>query len=191
VNVADLQQHLTDLGRLLSASKASQVAKELSAIAEGLRPFREMTLPAFAKFLGQAHEYAAGGILPTGQNKGSRSGGAKQTKVGQPGGTRQPKAAVDPQQVAERIRQVYDTAGDLSRPAEEVEEALRQLHELKRPGLIQAAEAIGLKVLKSDKVDAIRESIRQRVLERRGSAQRVNMTTPLPPPTQPVSGPRW
>ncbi len=52
MKVADLQQHLADLARLLdSAGVKKEVVGDLNAIRDGLSPFRDLPLKGFADFL--------------------------------------------------------------------------------------------------------------------------------------------
>jgi hypothetical protein len=44
MKVADLQQHLADLGRLLQPTKAKDVAHDLAAVSEALGPLKDKTL---------------------------------------------------------------------------------------------------------------------------------------------------
>src|SRR5262245_38892586 len=110
MNVANLRQHLADLGNLLEASGAKAVSKDLAALAEALKPFQERTLQDFARFLGKAREQEAGG-----------GRAPEKTKEGKPGRTSPAKPKPDPEEVARRVRQVYDRAGDLSMKPEEID----------------------------------------------------------------------
>lgn len=172
MNVADLQQHLRDLSRLLEASKAKEVGKDLATIADGLTPFQAMKLADFAAFLRQAQEYAATGIVPATHTRANRGGGGRKAAV-------KPDAA----EVAQRIRQLYDSASNLSVPMENIEGELRPLTALTKPGLLQVAQALELRVPGKMKVDQLRQLIRQQVLDRRGASQRAGMTS-LPGATE-------
>src|SRR5947209_7564307 len=86
MKVADLQQHLADLARLLEVSGAKTVAGDLAAIRDGLAPFRELPLKGFAEFLARADEYRRGGGVPVKPPKGSGSG----KKVAAQGETKPP-----------------------------------------------------------------------------------------------------
>lgn len=169
MTVADLQQHLTDLGRLLRSSGAKQVADELAEVAGHLAPFRDHRLPDFGRFLVQAHQYATSGTVPVASEKG---------KAGKAGPV-PPKP--EPGTVAGAVRRVYDRAGDLTLDASEIEAALGPVATLPMPGLKVVAAALELKLPAKTKVDDARSLIRQKVLDRRGAAQRAGMTT-LPPP---------
>src|ERR1700722_18332811 len=76
MKVADLQQHLADLGRLLEAAKAPNVVADLAAIREGLAPFREYSLKDFASFLPRAEAFSRGEV-PVVAPKRQRTGGTK------------------------------------------------------------------------------------------------------------------
>jgi hypothetical protein len=170
VTVADLQQHLTDLGRLLQASGAKQVADELVGVAAHLTPFRSHRLTDFGRFLAQANEYATSGTLPVVAAKG-RAGAAK-------AGPAAPRA--EPAAVAEAVRRVYDRAGDLSLGEAEIDAALGPVASLPMAGLKIVAAVLELKLPPKAKVDEARQLIRQKVFNRRGAAQRSGMTG-LPP----------
>jgi hypothetical protein len=169
VTVADLQQHFTDLGRLLRAGGAKQVADELTEVAAHLAPFRDHRLADFGRFLVQAHQYAATGTLPVIPVK-ARGGTVKAGAA--------PKA--EPAAVAEAVRRVYDRAGDLTVAEAEIEAALGPMAALPLAGLKVVAAALELKLPTRAKIDEARQQIRQKVYNRRGAAQRAEMTG-LPP----------
>jgi hypothetical protein len=173
VTVADIQQHLTDLGRFLRASGAKQVADEVAEVADHLTPFRDHRLADFGRFLARAHQFATDGTIPVVPGKG-RGGSVK------PG----PAPKADAGTVAEAVRRVYDRAGELSLDAAEIEAALGPVAALPMPGLKVVAAALELKVPAKAKVDEARGLIRQKVLDRRGAAQRAGMTS-LPPAAGP------
>jgi len=171
VKVADLQQHLSDLSRLLDASGAKQVATDLNAIQAGLTPFREQPLKTFAEFLVRAEAYSRGEVpLVPPKTTRPRTTGAR-------------KAKVDPAEAVQRLCQLYDRAGDPSVSAEEIETGLQALEELNKDGLLKAADALEIKGLSRKKVQEIREAVRQKVINRRGAAQRASMIDqqPVPP----------
>jgi len=163
VNVADLRQHLDDLAKLLDASGGKSVAKDFAAIAEGLAPFSTQPLAEFSRFLVQAHEYHTTGTLAA---------------AGKPARKAAPRAAkvkVDPAEIAAAVRALYDRANDLSLTMEHIDAELAKMSGLSKDGLLEVCGAMELVGLKSKKVDEIRASIRQKVLDRRGAAQRVGM----------------
>ena len=61
--VADLQQHLTDLAKLLEANKAASAAKDLQTLGAALAPFKDQSPTDFTRFLALAHEYHTTGKL--------------------------------------------------------------------------------------------------------------------------------
>jgi hypothetical protein len=166
LTVADLQQHLSELSRFLKTAGAQSVGKELAAVAEGLTPFRQHKLTDFLRFLGQAHQYATTGILPviTGKGKGPKV---------------KPSAAQKPlaQEVAQQVRELYDQAANPALDPTRIEVGLEPLAHLTRAGLLLVAQAVELTIPSKAKVDDIRHRIRQKIVDRRGAAQRAGMTT--------------
>jgi hypothetical protein len=47
MNVANLRQHLIDLGKVLESSGAKQAAKDLATVGGALAPFGELSLGEF------------------------------------------------------------------------------------------------------------------------------------------------
>ncbi len=82
---------------------------------------------------------------------------------------------VDPVDVASAIRQLYDRSGDLSLTLPKIEAELSSLAGLTKTGLLVVCERMELAGMKGKKVDAIRAALRQKVLDRRSSAQREQM----------------
>jgi hypothetical protein len=158
MTVADLKQHLTDLAKLLDAAGGRQVAKDFALMAEGLTPFAGQSLAEFTRLLALAHEYRTTGKL-TPPPKAARA-------------AKLAKAKTDPAAVAAALRALYDRAGDPALPLEQINAELGQLAGLTKPGLLIVAERMELAGLKAKKVDDIKAAIRQKVLDRRSSAQR-------------------
>jgi hypothetical protein len=169
MKVADLHQHFTDLGRLLSASGAKGVAADLAAVCQGLEPFRDFPLKNFAEFLVKAEGYYSRGEVPATPTKGGRGG--KQRTTG--GGAKVAKP--DVATLTREVRELYDRAGDPSVTPEQIDEATRRLGGLTKDELAKVAEALEMKGMKSKKKDVIQEAIRQRILARKGTSQRVGM----------------
>jgi hypothetical protein len=170
VKVADLQQHLVDLAKLLDASGAKGVATDLNAIQTGLTPFRDVPLRTFADFLVRAEAYSRDPvpIVPP--------------KTRQPRASTSRKAKADPAEVVERLRQLYERSGDPSVSTEELDQGLRLLGDLTKDGLLQVADALEIKGLSKKKVPEIREAVRQKVFNRRGASQRASMVDQQPMP---------
>lgn len=157
--VHDLKQHLHDLSKLLESSGAKSAAKDLGVAAEALAPFGAQSITEFGRFLAKAHEYHTTGTL---------SAPARRPRTS--------KAKADPNEVAASIRNLYDRSGDLSLTKEQIDADLAPLTGLTKPGLLVVAERMELAGLKAKKVDEIRGAIRQKILDRRSSAQREQMT---------------
>jgi hypothetical protein len=181
MKVADLQQHLADLGRLLEASGARTVAADLAAIHDGLAPFRELPLKGFAEFLTRAEAYRRGGEVPIRPPKGGSGRRGPETGARKPG-------PPDVEALAREARDLYERAADPSVTEGKVEDLARRLGGLAKDGLVTVAEATGLKGMKSKKKDDILGVIRQRILSRKGSSQRVGLID-RPAPTSPGAAP--
>lgn len=65
MQVKDLQPFLTDLGRFLENTGGKSVGKEMSRFAEGLAPFRDMSISQLCDFLRSAEEYQRTGVVST------------------------------------------------------------------------------------------------------------------------------
>lgn len=161
MTVADLKQHLSDLAKFLDATGGTRVAKDLAAAADGLAPFADRTIADFAKLLALAHEYHTTGKL-TPPPKAPRAAKA-------------PKVKADPAEVAAAVRGIYDRAGDLSLTMDEIDASLAPLAGLTKPGLLVVCDRMELAGMKAKKVDDIRAAMRQKILDRRSSAQREQM----------------
>jgi hypothetical protein len=169
VKVAELQQHLTDLARFLKATGGSKVGDELAAAAKGLEPFRNATIKEFADFLARAEGYRARDEVPLTPPQGARTG-AKSA------GSKPRPTDPDVAAVAAETKKLFDCAADPSVTVEQIETLAQRLNELKKPGLLTVAEAIGLKGMGSKNKGPIIESIRQRLLGVKGAAIRSKLT---------------
>lgn len=170
MNVADISQHLADLARVIDKSGGKTVARDLHAIAEGLTPFAEQTLTAFSLFLAKAHEYHTTGTLT------AASKPARKTSP------RAPRVKADPMEIAAAVRTLYDRANDLSLTTEFIDSELNRMNGLTKDGLLKVCDAMELVGMKSKKVPDIQAAIRQKVIDRRGTAQRAAMLDEPPPP---------
>lgn len=165
MNVADLQQHLRDLAKLLQSAKAGKVPDELTAICDGLAPFVGLSLADFADFLRRADAYSRGELPPVPLKPTKRRGSGGRVK----------KVAIDVDALAAEVRALYERATDPTVTTEQIDETLRPLQGLKRAELVTVAEAIGYQVPKSKKVAEIGGEIRKWIETRRGSFQRAGM----------------
>ena len=169
MKVADLQQHLADLGRLLEASGAKTVAADLAAIRDGLGPFRELPLKGFAEFLARAEAYSRGEV-PLAPPKGGRSSGSK------PASSRAAKTpAPDVGILAREVRELYDRVADPAVTAEQIDALAGRLGGLTKDGLVAVAEVIDLKGMKAKTKPDILGAIRQRFHARKGATQRAGL----------------
>lgn len=76
---------------------------------------------------------------------------------------------------ADTIRSLYDRSGDTSVPMAEIEQTLKPLDGMDKPGLLRVAQAMELAGMKAKSREAIAQAIKQKVLDRRSSAQRERM----------------
>jgi hypothetical protein len=164
VKVADLQQHLSDLGRLLVSSGAKGVAKDLEVISAALKPFRDQPLKGFADFLAKAEAYSRGeGLHPAEKpRRATRSTAAK-------------APAADPAAVTAEVRDLYDRAASPSVTVEQIDGTCGKLTGLNKDGVVSVADQLGIRGMKSKAKAAIVEAIRQRILARKGATIRAGM----------------
>src|SRR4051812_6695667 len=101
MNVADLQQHLEDLARLLRSSGAKSVADDLASTCAGLAPFPGATLKEFAAFLIRSEAFSRGEVPIKG--KPAKSAAAPSKTV-----------PPDVELLARDVREIYDRAADPS-----------------------------------------------------------------------------
>jgi hypothetical protein len=170
MKVADLQQHLLDLRRLLDAAGGSKtVVNDLDAIQRGLQPFRDAALKDFADFLVRAETYRAGGEVPLKQPP------AKKTKEPKSVTPKVKAPAPDADALAREVRQLYDQAASAAVTQELIEEAMGRVGKLTKPGLLVVAAGIELKMGSSTAKDKVIAAIRQRLVDRKGSYQRAGL----------------
>lgn len=166
MKVADLQKHLSDLASFLENAKAAKaITDDLRAISTGLAPFANLPLKDFAAFLGRAEQFdRTGQLLASGK-------APKAPKA-------LPKAAPDVDSLARETLLLYERAADPSTTQEAIDALLGRLVPLKKAGLVTIAERIGLKGMKSKKLDKILSEIRSSIEDRKGSYQRSGMLHP-------------
>ena len=160
--VADLKQHLADLAKLLDATGGKTVAKDLASIADGLTPFASQSLPEFSKFLALAHEY---------QTTGKLSAPATAPRAASKSAANAPNV----EEIAQRLRSLYDRAGNLSITMLQIETDLGQLKGLKKDGLVRICDVLELMGMAKKTIPIITGAIRQKILDRRSAAQRAEM----------------
>jgi hypothetical protein len=173
VKVAELRQFLVSLADPLEGAGGKQAATDLRRAAEGLGPFAEMPVSAFADFLAQANQFVQTGALPT-------SGGRK----------RSPAKAADGEAVraaAEAYRQLYERSADPGLTDGQVEAGLKALDKLSKDAVIAVAREAGVQKSLKTKKDALAE-LRRRVVERRSTHERVRLGVE-PPAAGPTPSP--
>jgi hypothetical protein len=161
VIVADLQKLLANLGEILSDSGAKTVAGDLSSLATGLAPFREMKIKDFTGLLAWAEQVRREG-LPS-----SKIGEQRTTRGG-----REPQFTV--QQAAELFKGLYDRALQPDVTAELVEGEAKKLEDLTKSELDEVARGVGLHRKFKTKVEII-GTLRKRILERKGMDERARL----------------
>jgi hypothetical protein len=168
MDVAALQKHLSDLaGFVRDAGANATVGNQITAAAEALAPFRGYKIDQFAAFLKIAEEYHRAGVTPDKVPAKRGTGGAGKGKA--PAG---PTAA----EVIDRVATFYQTAGDPSVTAAQVEQELTSLGKLKKAEMLQLAARIGVEGLaKAQKSNpAILDVLRKAVRDRKGMRDRPN-----------------
>jgi hypothetical protein len=160
VNVAELQQLLSDLSKFLRASESAKVAGELEYISTKLVPFREYKLKAFADFLEKAEAYSRGELALK-----ARGGGTKKSKAD--------PAAIE--QACQQILDVYGKAIDPSVTIEQMEATVQSLQALdpSRARLDELARQMGYSQKFRSKPDVLK-AIRQKIIGRKGAFERPN-----------------
>jgi hypothetical protein len=152
MKVRDIEQYFSDLAKLMQATDAKKSAAGLTRIAEGLRPFRECELEAFAGFLVRAEEYHRTGIVPA------------TAKPAKPGHASSPKEKSDLSALLNEIKGLYYGAGSNGTTMEAIEGVGPKLQPLKKDEIVEIAKAIGLvgmeKKTKADLVEQIVSRIR-------------------------------
>jgi hypothetical protein len=165
VKVSDFQQHVADLAKLLKASGAKGVATDLTAIRDGLNPFRDQPLKTFADFLIRAEAYSRGEVPVKPPPRGKRPSGAGKRRA----------TPANAQGLAGEIKELYERVAEPATNAQVIDVALAKLGPLTKDGLVVVAEAIGLLGMKRKGKEHIKRAIRQRVLARKGAAQRAGI----------------
>jgi hypothetical protein len=170
MKVHDIERYLSDLARLMQAADAKKTAAGLSRVAEGLGPFREYELEAFAGFLTRAEEYHRTGVLPV---------TGRAAKAARPA---TPKTKSDISAIRDEVKRTYDAAGTDGMTIEAIEAVGRKLQPLKKDELVEIARAIDLvgaeRKTKADlvaqitnRIRSIKQSaVRTSIIERTGTS---------------------
>lgn len=159
MKVADLQQILTDLERLLTTAglKSSAVA-EVSGFAAALGRFRDQELKSFTELLGRIG--ADGIVTPKATTKKTTASA--------------PASPVDLMAVTRRVKEVYDQAAQEWVTEQVVNELCAQLErkEVTKDALGKMAAEIEHKVKAADSKPKVIAAIRNRITDRIGATTR-------------------
>ena len=160
MTVADLQSTLRELGRLLDAAGVAKGRSgALTAFADGLEKYRGQTLAAFTGLLERLDP--DGAVRPKG-----KAGGAARA------------ATADVGAVAREARFIYDHAANTDISEDRLGRLVATMEKLKKPELIQVAEAIELAGMAAKTMPVTRDAIRRRLEERIGSTIRRQLDRP-------------
>src|SRR5579862_8863191 len=159
MNVADLRQHLADLGKVLESAGAKKVADDLGAVSAGLAPFHNLTLKEFAAFLAKAEAFSRGEPAPKPAKRPASRG-----KTGD--------VSPDIDVLCRDFRSLYDRAADPSVTEEVIVATMGRLDGLSKSSLFAVALALELNLPKSKSIPQIVAAIHQRIVARKGSKQR-------------------
>jgi hypothetical protein len=156
VKVDDLQDMISVIRQLLVSAGAGGKGADLAEFIAALDPFRSLTVKQLAKEL------------------------HKLTNSAKDGGKGPSLSSAEVESLISTIHALYERAGSPDTSQEEVEELTQPLFALKKkPDIVRAAEAIGLKVAKNKSIAKIATDIRKRILNRMGSKQKVDMINVL------------
>lgn len=150
MKVADLQDIL-GLIRQMLVSAGGKGAGELAEFSAALEPFRDLTAKQLTNEL----------VKLTKPPKESKRDGK-----------------LDPAEVdalIDDVRALYDRAGSPTTTAAEIEAKTAALQKLGKSDLVRAAEAVGLKGMKSKSIAAIAAEIKKRIENRLGTRQRMEL----------------
>ncbi len=161
MTVADLQKFVANLGELLSSSKAGTVVAELSALADGLGPFRDKTLKEFVAFLAWAERAKREGVPPS-----------KPVKQKAPRGEVPPAITVE--QATEVFKALYERALQADVTPELVAAEVMKLGGLKKGELDAVARGVGLHQKLKTKGEVM-AALQARVLGRKGMNERAGL----------------
>lgn len=157
MTVAQLQQVITDLARLLESAGLTRTAfTEVTTFTEKLDKFRDLKLSTFADLLDRLSLDGAV-TAKTGGSTGRKSGSGP---------------AVDVDAVVAEAGRLYDHASDPGIPGEQFHALVDQLDRMGKADLQRVAERIGMKVPKSITVPKLKDAVYGRIEGRRGASIR-------------------
>jgi len=151
MKISDLQDMLSMIRQLL-VSAGGKGAADVADFSAAIEPFRDLSPKQFAAELRRLSEQPK---PPPRSKKGAK---------------RSP-AEVDA--LIRDVRALYDRAGSPTTTETEIAESTKSLHELGKPDVLRAAEAVGLKGMKSKTIADIANEVRKRIEARKGAGQRM------------------
>lgn len=175
MNVAALQQHLSDLAAFLTkvnGSNAKAIA-DLHAVRDGLAPFAEHKFEDFAAFLRLAHqiadEFKRTGQIPIPPPKAKKTSTPKPPKAPKP--PKPPKLTLDAARVL--VRMLYEQAPNPGFPVDQLDAELAKLKELSPEDVrTVAAEADAGGGPKNESRPKVIAKIKKAILGRKATAER-------------------
>lgn len=163
MKVADLQQHLADLGKLLNAAAGGKtLSREFAVLANALQPFREFTFKAFSDFLARA-------------DADSRRPKTEPVAGASPKQKRGKTSSTDIGALVTDVKNLYERADKPSVTQADIDAIIGRLEPLNKAQLVVVSEAIGMTKMNNKNKGAIIAAIGHRILEVKGSSQRTGM----------------
>jgi hypothetical protein len=167
VNVGDVQTCLRNLAGLLAAHQGKKPAADFDAFCDGLDPFREQPIGAFAQFLRDAAEYQRTGVVPV-PAKAGRTAKVPRGKTA----LKKKDDVAAMEQAAATLQQLFDRATDPTLTHEAIEAAVGQIERtFDTDGLKAVARKFGVTSGLSSK-SATSAKILARIAERKGRHER-------------------
>lgn len=163
MKVDDIQRYLSELARLVQAGDGKKAAAGLSRIVEGLQPFRDYDLEAFAGFLQRAEHYSRTGIVDVIPPKGG------------PRPKAPPKPKGDATALRAEVERLYAAAGSQETTIEAIDALRDKLGPLKKGEVEEIAQAIGLVGMAKKTKPDISEAILARLRSIKQSAIRTSI----------------
>lgn len=167
MTVADFRQFLVSLAAPVEAGGGKSAAADLRRAADGLSPFAELSVPAFADFLARAKEYAETGVISASGARASRS---------------KPPNTEAIHQVAESYQRLYERCTNPDVGDHEIAAQIAAIDRLTKDAVLAVAREVGIHKSFKTKKDALTE-LRRRILERKQTYERVQMGAATAPTT--------
>ena len=163
MNVADLQQFIGDIARLLNATESKKAAADLERVVAGLEPFKALSIGDFAGFLPHAETYHRTGVLPIGPVK----------KTPAPRAPKAPKISLD--EVKGEVFGMYQNAANAEVTIESIDGLRPKLDTLTQGDLEKVAMAGNLVGLSKKTKGVIIDTILDRIRSIKQSALRTSI----------------